>query len=500
MEKLTFLQTYRLLSNHRKLAEQRDKNFAANRKARFFVFIFVAFWALYLVFLSVCFAMIAVETPSLTSTHLIVMILPFILALDFLLRMALQQTPTQIVRPYMVLPIPRNRCIDCLVLHQLLSNFNTFWLLFFVPYILMSVVFTFGIWVSLLLLLFLYSSILLNSQWSSLISTLSVRHFLWWLLVVPVFLPMFMPLIMSGTSAFVRTYRPLGEWLEEGNPLPLIAVLIVLALVTVANREVQCRSIWAELNKTERTRLRPALNFTFLKRIGLVGAYLQLEINSITRNKNPRKGMISAIAICVFVVVITIFSNYYDSSLFSNYWCLYCFTVFSGVILSRGLSYEANYINALMVRHESLLQLFLAKYYFYSAFLIFPFILLIPLVVTGKWSLLMLVAYACFTAGFQNFVLMQNMTISQSKMPLNEKFIGKGGVETNYINVVILIVCLILPLILFQIITSFFSETTAHLIILAVGLAFMASHRWWIGRLYRRWMRKRYTLLDKYSQ
>jgi hypothetical protein len=497
---LSFFQTYRLLTSHRKLAEQRDKNFGANRKAKLMAFIFVAFAAIYLLFLSVCFAMIAIETHDFTSTHLIVMALPFILVTDFALRAALQQTPSQIVRPYTVLPLPRRRCIDCLVIRQLMSGFNWFWLFFFVPYIFMSVLFSFGLWTSLLLLLFLHLAILLNGQIASLINTLGTRHILWWLLVIPVYVPMFLPLITDNSSGYIRLYRPLGEWLELGNPLPFLVLFMVFVLVTKVNREMQQRSIWAELNKTERTRLHPALTLNFLKKNGLVGTFIQLEINSLTRNKNPRKSMLSAIAICVLVSLITIFSNVYDDTLFSNYWCLYCFTIFSGMILSRGLSYEANFINALMVRHESLLQLLLAKYYFYCSCLLLPFLLLLPLVITGKWNLLMLVAYAAFTAGFQNYILLQNVTISQSKVPLNEKFISKGGVETNYINIVILFACLILPLFLFHVINTLFSEMTAYLIILTIGLIFMASHRWWISRLYHRWMRRRYVLLAKFNQ
>ena len=48
----------------------------------------------------------------------------FILALDFLLRIPFQKTPTQEVKPYLLLPVKRNRIIDFLLIRSGLSLFN----------------------------------------------------------------------------------------------------------------------------------------------------------------------------------------------------------------------------------------------------------------------------------------------------------------------------------------------------------------------------------------
>ncbi len=61
-------------------------------------------------------------------------VLIFILALDFLLRVPFQKTPTQEVKPYLLLPVKRNRIIDFLLIRSGLSLFNLFWLFMFVPF------------------------------------------------------------------------------------------------------------------------------------------------------------------------------------------------------------------------------------------------------------------------------------------------------------------------------------------------------------------------------
>ena len=55
--------------------------------------------------LSIAFAMIANESRSITSVELLCVLLPFILLIDFGMRFIAQQTPSQIVRPYLLLPL-----------------------------------------------------------------------------------------------------------------------------------------------------------------------------------------------------------------------------------------------------------------------------------------------------------------------------------------------------------------------------------------------------------
>ena len=55
----------------------------------------------------------------------------FVLVLDFLIRLPFQKTPTQEVKPYLLLPIKRNRLIDFLLIRSGLDGFNLFWLFLF---------------------------------------------------------------------------------------------------------------------------------------------------------------------------------------------------------------------------------------------------------------------------------------------------------------------------------------------------------------------------------
>ena len=123
----------------------------------------MALCVLYLIGLSIPFAMIANESRSTTSVELLCVLLPFILLFDFGMRFLAQQTPSQIVRPYLLLPLSRYACIDAFVFSSLFNWGNLIWLTFVLPYILMSMIFSYGLLTSFLVIVFVIIMVLANS-------------------------------------------------------------------------------------------------------------------------------------------------------------------------------------------------------------------------------------------------------------------------------------------------------------------------------------------------
>ena len=123
------------LRKHGRLASKRHPMYEKNKVAKIFGYIGVAFWAGYLIFFGTTFAFgFADMVPNREPYHVMnAVALIFILALDFLLRIPFQKTPTQEVKPYLLLPVKRNRIIDFLLIRSGLSLFNLFWLFMFVP-------------------------------------------------------------------------------------------------------------------------------------------------------------------------------------------------------------------------------------------------------------------------------------------------------------------------------------------------------------------------------
>lgn len=215
----------------------------------------------------------------------------------------------------------------------------------------------------------------------------------------------------------------------------------------------------------------------------------------MSRNKNPRKLFWFATAIVVLLTIVVCTTDVYDSAGMTIFWCIYNFVVYGEMMLTRVMSYEGNYIDCLMVRRENILSLLKAKYYVYCLLLIIPFLLMLPLVIVGKWSILMLVSMASFTAGFQYFVLFQLAVYNKQTVPLNTKFTSKAGMENSYAQLLAQAVSFGLPMITISMMSAMFSKDIANIIIMVIGLVFIATHRLWMRNIYRRLMKRRYVNL-----
>lgn len=496
---MTRYQLYKELRRHLNLSERRNIAFEQNKAAKYFLWVGVAFTILYLMFLAVPLSLAANESRWICASELMYGISPLILTVDFFFRFIAQQTPTQLVKPYTLLPISKFACIDCFLVRSMLSSGNLIWFALFIPYALMSVVFSEGLCATLGFLLGFYLLIVLNSQWYTLARSLINTHIAWWLLPLGVYALIYSPWYVGAGAGFDRlceTYAHLGRWLPGWNVLAFLALLCLIAVVFFVNRRLQYHLIWAELGKTETTQLRHASKFAFFNRFGECGEYMKLEARSIMRNKNLRKTFIFANVFVLIISLIVSFTDIYSGEYMTVFWCVYNFAIYGAMVLVKVMCYEGNYIECLMVRKENIISLLRAKYYFYSAMLLIPLLLMIPTLLTGKCTPLMLVSVMLFSAGLIHFLFLLMAIYNKQTMPLNSKFIGKGSMENNYLQIVVEMCVFIVPIILIKVLEALWGATVSYCVILAIGLGFILTHPVWIRYIYNRMQRRRYENLE----
>lgn len=502
MSSLSNIALYKAMRRHIKLSEKRAINYEQNKVAKYMIGIVGGLIIGYLIMIAVLLSLAVNESTHITSLEFICAISPFILTLDFLVRFVAQQTPAQLVKPYLLLPISRYTCINNFIVSSLLSSGNLTWFALLLPYTLMSVVFSYGLWSSLLMLVFYWILIMANSQWYAIVRTLINDSVAFWLIPAVAYAAVFSPWYLGAGAdigELLAFYGRPGCLLETGNPLPLLLALAGLAVVAFINRQVQYTHIMNELSRNTRTTSEHRIiKVSFLDKYGEIGQYLQLEIKTILRNKNPRKSFIFATVAVLLMSLLIAFTDVYDTSFYTNFWCLYDFVVYGSMMLVRIMCNEGNYIDGLMVRRENILSLFKAKYIFYCTMLLLPLLLMLPTVFSGKWSLLMLVSYAVFTAGFQYFILFQMAVYNKQTVPLNTKFISKNGMENNYVQVVAELFCLLVPVLLVSVLQTLLSENVTYIVMFAIGLTFIATHRLWLRNIYNRMMQRRYANMESF--
>lgn len=498
MTKLTFLQLFRILKHHRNLSEKRSPIFESNKAAKWMVGIMSSTVVIYLVMFAIVFALDANASHRFTAMEYMVAQMPLVLIADFLARLMFQQTPSQLVKPYILLPVPRYVCIDSFILTSLLSWGNLLWFIMFVPFVLMSVCFSYGLLTSVLFLILAYLIILCSSQFYLICRTLFNNNIIWWTLPIGTFLAIFLPWILRGYTAFLRFYAPVATGIEHGNIIPHLGILAVLAVLIIINRRLQYVSVWQELGKQKVTKLKRVSEFSLFNRFDEVGEYLKLEIKLLMRNKNPRKTFLFAIVLVLLISMIIAFTSVYDSQFMTNFWCIYCFAIFGGMLLIKVMSYEANYIETLFIHKENILKLLRAKYYFFCMLLLIPFILMLPMVFTGKWNIAMLVAYGVFTAGCQYCLIMQMAVYNKQKIALDEKIVGKGGIENSYMQILTEAIAFLFPLAIIQSLEIIAGRYIAWSIMFTIGIIFIATHKLWLNNIYRRMMIRKYKNLEAF--
>ncbi len=492
------LQLFRLLRQHVKLSEKRSAFHDQNKAAKVIIYIMAAFAFVYMMSISVMISLIANGSETAMPGEFFFGLMPFFAVFDFFFRFISQQTPVQRTKPYTLLPIPKHACIEMFIFSSILSSRNLIWLSITVPYAIMTMLFSEGIMASLALVLSFQIIIVINSQWYMAVRTLISQSMKWWIIPIAVYGLLFLPLFLGDFNLFFSVFEAIGGALTSWNPLGYLSLVLILWAFVELNKRMQFHFIYLENAGTEPGNIRKLSALKIFDRYGDTGEYIKLEVKSIIRNKNQRKAFLCGTVLVIVLSLVISFTDIYETDFFRSFWAVYTFILYGEMMLIKIMSAEGNYIDGLMIHKENIIRLLEAKYYFYSAMLILPVLLMLPTVFTGKYTLLMLMAMACFAAGPVYCLIMQMAVYNKQTVPLNTKFISKGSVETNYFQVVANLLSIFVPVAVISVLKASLSENTVYLIMLLIGLLFIATHKLWIRNIYKRFMAVRYDNMESF--
>lgn len=467
--------------------------FEKNRFAKFLLAFNVAFWAAYLIFIGVMlYLALSEEAPHMEPYHLLNSGLPIILLLDFLVRF-LMQVPAQEVKPYLLLPVPRQKVVNLYLLRAGLNGFNLFWLFLFVPFSLLSVTRFYGLTGVLLYNLGIVLLMVANAYWSVLARSFIRQSAVWMLLPAGVYGVMALLEFLPDTGWTGRFFMDLGEGYILGSPLAFGLTLLCIGGLFLLNSRMQERFIFQELGRVEDKNVRIS-NYRFLDGYGLTGEYIRLELKLMFRNKVPKRQFWMFI-VCMGILAGILVADA-EESMSSNFGLVYCYSLLGLMTLSTIMSSEGNYIDGLMVRKESIRELLHAKYYMQCALLIIPFLMTLPAVfLTDHITLLTLLAFVSFSMGCSFPMMMQLAVYNNRTINLNAAAMQKSGGNSAYQSLIM--GCSFgVPLILIGIIRAFADAETTYLILLLMGLPGIVLHKWWIENIYRRFRKRRYANME----
>ena len=488
------LKMYRLLRRNVKLSEKRNPALDESKVAKVMMYIGAVVMAIYMIFIGSIFGKLAAEEDE---PGILLLMMPFLLIIDFLLRFVTQQTPMVFVKPYLLMPMPAMTVVESYLLSLVTSGYNMLWLTLLLPYAFINLVAGVSFQVVLALVICGLLMVMANSQWYLLVRTLVARSLLWWALPVAVYALPLLPLFLDDSS-FI-SLDTLADFFYEAPAFWLLALVVLALLLALlfVNRQVQLRFIRKELSKEQKksVAMKRVIQFTFLERFGLAGEYLKLELKSIMRNKSILGRVKMSLVLVVMLSGLISFSDVYDNRYLLNFWCYYCFAIYGMTALVKIMSPEGNYIDLLMTQRENILLLLKAKYYFHVAILLVPLLIMLPAVINGKFTVMMMLAYMLLTSGLCYFIIFQLAVYNKQTLPLNSQVMGKNGVESGF-QLLIEMVGMIAPLVLVGVMLLFFEEDTAYAVMALLGLVLTVAHPIWLRNIYRRLMKRKYVNME----
>lgn len=470
-----------------------------NRFGQFFIYLGIALWIGYLMFFAVFFAF-TLNGESVEPYHLINGVLILFLIMDFCLRIPFQKTPSQEIKPYLLLPIPRRKLIDMLLIRSGLSGFNFFWLSFFVPFAILTVARFYGVTGVLTYSLAIWMLMLANNYLFLLCRTLIAGHKAWLALPVGLYGGWLAAMLIPEESPLLTLFVDLGEGFITGQLLTFAGCGAVIAALWYTNHRILQKTLYNEINKVEDTtvQVKSVSEYRFLDRYGQLGEYIRLELKLLLRNKICRNQLYMVLGCTSMFSLILGFTDTY-TGLGKDFFIIYNFQLMAVMFLSTLMSYEGNYIDALLIRRESIYTLLRAKYLFYSAAQLIPFLLLTPGMVKGSISLPLCLGWLFFTPGPIYCLLFQMAVYNSKTIDLNTKMMSGKNVGSGMQNFVSG-ASFIVPFVFYFLATLLVGETYAPWLLMAIGLVFILASPWWLKQVYRRFMKRRYQNLEGFHQ
>ena len=486
---MNWIQLYRLLRANNRLSTRRSPLFEQSKWAKALVYFGGALFALYLIIYGILIAM-----SSDGYAGMMVSMMPFILLFDYLFRFVFQTTPGVMVKPYILLPISRYSAIDCFLISSHFIGYNFLWLAMFLPYSYIDLIAGAGFWAVLMELVGCLLFIILNSQVYLFFRTLINRSVLWFLPSAVFYMLPFSPLLQKFNA---NTFgKMLDFYALCGRSAWLLPVLLtLLVLIFFINRYFQFKYVYEEISKKNERALKHISQFQFLNRFGLVGEYLKIEIKSNMRNRAMRSRCLMSLALIIVFSSLTAYTDIYNSTFMTNFWCIYCFALFSVTSLTKFMGQEGNYIDLLMVHEENIIALLKAKFWFYTLALLIPFLIMLPAVFTGKFTWLMMQAYMSIAAGLVHFIIFQLAVYNKQTIPLQLKVTNSSNFENGW-QLVIEMVALFAPGVIVSTGFALIGETPTYIFMILLGLVFVIAHPLWIRNIYQRMMQRRYDNLE----
>lgn len=330
----------------------------------------------------------------------------------FITRFFLQSLPVLEAQPYLHLPVPRRKIVNFLIGRSLVHVINVSVFLLFTPFALSIVAETYGLGQAFTWLLSIWFMSLIN-HFLVILTKTNVAQSFSKLIIFLIIFSLVAYADFHGWIKLTQASEKLFNYAFRGYTLIVSLALLTLLLYYVVYRTFINKLYPQEIGVQEHQTFQSA-NWRFLERFGLLGAWANLELKLIFRNKRSRELILMHTVFLLLPLGFYSYSKNHDS-----YGSLLFFGMISSGFFAMNygqflFSWQAGHFDFTLTQPTSIRQFVVSKYWLLAITTVLWFLCSIPYVFLGWHFLLINLAASLYNIGISTFIVM-NMSMWGAK-------------------------------------------------------------------------------------
>jgi len=415
--------------------------------------------------------------------------------IDLFMRLQLQELPTLRVQPYLQLPVKRNSLVQYLAFTALLSVFNLWPFVLFVPFILKIIATDSGGIVALAFIVSIGGLSLFNNYLALYIKRKANLN--GWIFLIAA-----AALVLIGLGDFYFNLYSLRKisYLFFGRlitspALALVPVTLGVVMYYLNFLYLKQNLYLEELGSRKAVKYKSSTEYPFLNRFGVVGDLAGNEIKLVLRNKRSRSALIMGLLFMFYGLLFYGKPGPQGSEGFKVFVGMFMTGIF---IINYGqfmFSWQASHFDGLLVNRISFTDFLKAKYLLFTIVSTGFFLLTTPYIYFG-WRTLMI----HFIMYLWNIGINTTMVLFFANRNYKRIDLSKGaafnweGVSGN--QWILSLPLMITPYIIYFPLALFHHADIGLAILAATGVIFILTRSFWIKQLEADFYTKRYKIAE----
>lgn len=210
-------------------------------------------------------------------------------ALEFILRLQLQELPTLSIIPYLHLRIPKSKIIRFLNVKALFSAFNLWPFFIFLPFCFVKIMPTYGGFAVLMYIIAILSIMLFNNFLVLYIKRKSISN-IWFTVIGLALVAGFAALDYYKVISIMAASNAVFQTVATHPYIGFVFTVLAFAMFKINSTYLRNNLYAEELSAGQEKKV--STDYAFLNRFGKVGELAALELKLILRHKRPRSSVL----------------------------------------------------------------------------------------------------------------------------------------------------------------------------------------------------------------